>query len=477
MKKEGSAKRKIDKKYLVILAVFVVAAIFLGVSLGIYLGAEGGGSLPSWLTVVVILLLVALPLLLLALIFAVFTDKTAEQSKDGAAPAEQADGHVATSVPEPAQAEQKTDAAAPKTAAQKTRFDGLTRIDGKRSAFADESFDDSVTLPELCREFRNFAAGRLGLYYEEADIRRFIAGLAVSHIMILQGMSGTGKTSLAYAFGEYLGNPSTVIPVQPMWKERTDLIGYYNEFTKRFNETDLLKKMYEANYSGKIFITVLDEMNVARVEYYFAEFLSLLELPDAEKRNLAVVSDEWTNDPLQFDDGHIRLPVNMWFIGTANNDDSTFAISDKVYDRAMVMELDTKSEPFAAENVRQRSLSAQRFAELVRGAKKEYALTERNRRRLKRFDEYLMQKCKVTFGNRIMKQINEYVAVYVACGGEELDALDDILAKKVMRKLSMQNPVFIKNIGEGFCKFLDDLFGEENMPLCKDFMHRLENMI
>ena len=167
----------------------------------------------------------------------------------------------------------------------------------------------------------------------------------------------------------------------------------------------------------------------------------------------------------------------MWFIGTANNDDSTFAISDKVYDRAMVMELDTKSEPFAAENVRQRSLSAQRFAELVRGAKKEYALTERNRRRLKRFDEYLMQKCKVTFGNRIMKQINEYVAVYVACGGEELDALDDILAKKVMRKLSMQNPVFIKNIGEGFCKFLADLFGEENMPLCKDFMHRLENMI
>lgn len=465
MKKVQFKKRKIDKKYLVILAVFVGAAVLLGVSIGISLGASGG-TLPAWITAVAVILLVALPLLLLALLFAVLGDKKAAQ---------QGSENGAKQEKEPAQPES---APAPaKRGEQRTRFDGLTRIDGRRDMFAGECFEDAVSLPDLCREFRNFAAGRLGLYYEEADIRRFIAGLAVSHIMILQGMSGTGKTSLAYAFGEYLGNPSTVIPVQPMWKERTDLIGYYNEFTKRFNETDLLKKMYEANYSGKIYITVLDEMNIARVEYYFAEFLSLLELPEADKRNLAVVSDEWLSDPKRFDDGHIRLPVNMWFIGTANNDDSTFAISDKVYDRAMVMELDTKAEPFPAENANPRALSARRFAELVEGAKRGYGLTERNRRRLKRFDEYLTEKCRITFGNRIMKQISEYVAVYVACGGEELDALDDILAKKVMRKLSMQNPVFIKNIGEGFCKFLDDLFGEENMPLCKEFMRRLENSI
>ena len=460
---------KIDKKYLVILAVFVVAAVLLGVSLGIYLGTEGGAdSLPAWITVIVIILLVALPLLLLALLFAVLGDKGA--ARYGAVrPEEQADTAEQT-------AEQAV-APSVKKGESKIRFDGLTRIDGRRAALADEAFEDGVTLPALCEEFRNFAAGRLRLYYEEADIRRFIAGLAVSHIMILQGMSGTGKTSLAYAFGEYLGNPSTVIPVQPMWKERTDLIGYYNEFTKRFNETDLLKKMYEANYSGKIYVTVLDEMNIARVEYYFAEFLSLLELPEADKRNLSVVSDEWKNDPLQLDGGHIRLPANMWFIGTANNDDSTFAISDKVYDRAMVMELDAKAEPFAAEKVNPRSLSAKRFAVLVQDAKKEYALTERNRRRLQRLDEYLTNKYRVTFGNRIMKQINEYVSVYVACGGEELAALDDILAKKVMRKLSMQNPVYIKNSGENFCKFLDDLFGEENMPLCKEFMRRLERNI
>ena len=467
-KTQSNNNRKVDKKYLVILAVFVVAAVLLGVSLGIYLGTEGGGdSLPAWITIVVIILLVALPLLLIALLFAVLSDKKAASFGMSPVLAETESRNL----------QEGADTAAPvkrKKSEAKTRFDGLTRIDERRASFSEEKFEDGVGLAELCDEFRNFAAGSLGLYYEEADIRKFIAGLAVSHIMILQGMSGTGKTSLAYAFGEYLGNPSTVIPVQPMWKERTDLVGYYNEFTKRFNETDLLKKMYEANYSGKIYVTVLDEMNIARVEYYFAEFLSLLELPEADKRNLTVVSDEWENDPLQLDDGHIRLPENMWFIGTANNDDSTFAISDKVYDRAMVMDLDTKAEPFAAEKTCPRPLSARRFAELVRAAKKEYGMTQRNRRRLARLDEYMADKYRVSFGNRIMKQIGEYISVYVACGGTELGALDDILSKKVMRKLSMQNPVYIKNTGESFCKFLDDLFGDENMPLCKAFMRRLE---
>lgn len=326
----------------------------------------------------------------------------------------------------------------------------------------------------MCESFRNFAAGKLGLYYDISDIRRFIAGMSVSQILILQGMSGTGKTSLAYAFGEFLGNPSTVIPVQPMWKERTDLIGYYNEFTKRFNETDLLKKMYEANYSRDIYVTVLDEMNIARVEYYFAEFLSLLELPEAEKRNLSVVSDEWDNDPEQLKDGHIRLPSNMWFIGTANNDDSTFAISDKVYDRAMIMDLDSKAEEFEAESEEGTRISAEKFKALGKEAMKEYRVSGRNRKRLEKLDEYMIEQYHITFGNRIKKQINEYIPIYVACGGEELDALDDILAKKVMRKLSMQNPVYIRNSAEKFCGYIEELFGEDKMPICKQVIRRIE---
>jgi hypothetical protein len=259
-----------------------------------------------------------------------------------------------------------------------------------------------------------------------------------------------------------------------MWKERTDLIGYYNEFTKRFNETTLLQKMYEANYNEEMYVTVLDEMNIARVEYYFAEFLSLLELPDPNKRYLDVVSDKWETDPEKLRNGQIRLPMNMWFMGTVNNDDSTFAISDKVYDRAMVMNLDMKCEAFEAPRTEPIKMSSTHFETLALRAREDYEITDRNMRRIKALDEYLVENFRITFGNRIMKQIKCYVPVCIACGGKELDAIDDILSKKVLRKLESQNPVYVKSMAEGFCNYLDELFGQDRMPLCKEYLHRLE---
>ena len=354
------------------------------------------------------------------------------------------------------------------------RFCMLSEIDRNKSMYSRVSYDRGIDLERLCENFRNYAASRLRLYYDIEDIRRFIAGMSVSHILILQGMSGTGKTSLAHAFGSFIDNSSTVIPVQPMWKERTDLVGYYNEFTKRFNETLLLEKMYEANYSKDIYVTVLDEMNIARVEYYFAEFLSLLELPNPEERYLDVVSDKWNTDPKELKDGRIKLPVNMWFIGTANNDDSTFAISDKVYDRAMILDLDSKSERFAAPMTGKIRISAEQFEELVANALKEYEISKRNRNRLEELDKYLIEHFHITFGNRIMKQILTYIPVYIACGGDELDALDDILSKKVMRKLETQNPIYLRNSAEGLIAYMDELFGADKMTLCKEHIRRIE---
>ena len=353
------------------------------------------------------------------------------------------------------------------------RFCMLSAIDRKRNGYGHASYKQNVTLEEFCDNFRNYAAYRHGLYYDIEDIRRFVAGMSVSHMLILQGMSGTGKTSLAHAIGSFVDNSSTIIPVQPMWKERTDLIGYYNEFTRRFNETLLLTKMYEANYSNDIYVTVLDEMNIARVEYYFAEFLSLLELPNPDERYLDVVSDKWENDPIQLKDGRIKLPTNMWFIGTANNDDSTFLISDKVYDRAMILDLDQKTERFIAPPTEKMIISAEEFDALVASAQKEYEISHRNRKRLEAFDEYLISHFHVTFGNRIMKQILTYIPVYIACGGEELFALDDILSKKVIRKLESQNPIYFKNAADGLIAYMDDLFGAENMTLCKEHIKRI----
>lgn len=428
----------------VILEIILAALVIYGISSGTLQSSLAGG--------VVMILLLLIPVLLVALLIAVVYGRRKPE------PSAPPTATPPTDIP----AEGDT-----------TRFCMLARMEENRHRYGHTRYDGSITLDRFCEDFRNYAAYRLKLYYDINDIRRFVAGMAVSKILILQGMSGTGKTSLAHAFGEFVDNRSTVIPVQPMWKERTDLIGYYNEFTRRFNETLLLEKMYEANYSGDMYVTVLDEMNIARVEYYFAEFLSLLELPNPEERYLTVVSDTWDTDPAGLRDGRIKLPVNMWFIGTANNDDSTFAISDKVYDRAMVLDLDRKSERFVAPKTVPTPISADHFAKLAEAAQKEYAVSARNRQRLQMLDNYLIEHFHVTFGNRIMKQINTYIPVFIACGGDELTALDDILAKKVIRKLETQNPIYLRGAAEGLLNYLDELFGGDRMTACKAAIQRL----
>ena len=425
---------------------WIILAILIELLLALvfYQGISRHALMESELLGVIILMLLLIPVLLVTLMAAVM-------GKEREIPAP-------TAQPEQAEVPEE----------QRERFCMLTAIDRNRLQYLNAPVDPCPSLQELCENFRNFAASRMNLYYRPEDIRQFIAGMAVSKILILQGMSGTGKTSLAHAIGAYMDNPSTVIPVQPMWKERTDLVGYYNEFTRRFNETLLLEKMYEANYSRSIYITVLDEMNIARVEYYFAEFLSLLELPHPEERFLEVVSDQWDNDPRQLVDGRIQLPNNMWFVGTANNDDSTFAISDKVYDRAMILNLDSKSQPFTAPTTPQLHLSAAAFQKLAEQAVATYELSSRNRQRLKELDKYLIDHFHITFGNRIMKQITTYIPVYVACGGDELEALDDILAKKVIRKLETQNPIYLRSAADDLVNFMDELFGANHMTVCKE---------
>ena len=159
------------------------------------------------------------------------------------------------------------------------RFQKLSLLDKQYPKKENVISTEDLTLEYICRRFRSFASRIAGnpLYYSIDDIRRFVSALGVTKIMILQGMSGTGKTSLPVAWGKFTRVPTTVVPVQPMWKERSDLIGYFNEFTGKFNESMILEKLYEANKTNKIYLIVLDEMNIARVEYYFAEFLSLKE--------------------------------------------------------------------------------------------------------------------------------------------------------------------------------------------------------
>ena len=174
--------------------------------------------------------------------------------------------------------------------------------------------------------------------------------MATSKLIILEGISGTGKTSMAYALGKFFSFDSAIIPVQPSWKDRSELLGYYNEFTKKFNESEFLRALYTTTYRKELDVVVLDEMNLARIEYYFAEFLSVMEMRDTADWLIDLIPSMQPGDPAQLHDGKLLIPQNVIFFGTANNDDSTFTISDKVYDRAVSLFFDDKGRPFDAEH-------------------------------------------------------------------------------------------------------------------------------
>ena len=200
-----------------------------------------------------------------------------------------------------------------------SRFPTLYSLDLKYPIQRKVKTPASLSLKGICNKFREYASGTLKRYYQIKDIRSFIASMACSKIILLQGMSGTGKTSLPVAFGQFISFNTPVIPVQPTWKERSDLLGYYNEFTGKFSETPLLNSLYEAGTTDSIELIVLDEANIAR-------------------------------------------------ICTANNDDSTFAISDKVYDRASIIDLDMRAEPFASEKGSKVEISFSRLMKLFSDA-------------------------------------------------------------------------------------------------------------
>ena len=360
-----------------------------------------------------------------------------------------------------------------------SRFYKLTKIDAEYAEYDRESepFDNEISLEEICERFRNFACSRMNLYYDIRVIRLFLAAFSSTRLIILQGISGTGKTSLPYAWGKFLQNDTQIASVQPSWRDRSELFGYFNEFTKRFSETEVLKRMYESRYTDKVYLTILDEMNIARVEYYFAEMLSILEMPSKDEWIVDLVPSGWPSDPKYVEDGRFKLPQNMWYIGTANNDDSTFAISDKVYDRAIPININTKGIKFDAPDTDHLCLSYRHLEDMFEAAKEEFKVGEESLEKIARLDDYVIEHFRLAFGNRIVKQLRDFVPVYVACGGTEVDGLDYVLTNKIFRKFEALNLAFIRDEIDGLIKYLSELFGEENMQEAKDYLRRLKRLV
>lgn len=181
-----------------------------------------------------------------------------------------------------------------------------------------------------------------GFFYEKKDLINFFLSLKTKPFVILSGISGTGKTKIVQWFAESLGATEengqfTLIPVRPDWSDSSDLLGYVN-LQGEFQERPLIKVLEAADANpNRPYFVVLDEMNLARVEYYFSDFLSVIESrkwKDGKIVTSPVLPESITNK-------HITIPSNVYIIGTVNMDETTHPLSKKVLDRANTIEFNT----------------------------------------------------------------------------------------------------------------------------------------
>ena len=329
-------------------------------------------------------------------------------------------------------------------------FPGLSSIDVTYNGMSvDKIPTDELNLEQLCVRFRNYLAEEEKLYFDLDTIRIFISGFAASHFMILEGLSGTGKSSLPRYFAKFINANVLFVPVQATWRDKTNILGYFNDFSKIYSETDFLLRLYESNYNpDQINIFVLDEMNISRVEYYFADFLSVLEFPEEDWKLRIMQLPYNFVPPAKLYDGYVQILNNAYFVGTANKDDSTFSIADKVYDRSITIDFDNKNLPFEVTGESSRiHLSKSKLHELYNEAlsNKDYLMTSEDHAKFQSVADYIYEVFDVAFGNRILKQIDTLVPVFIACGGKKEDALDFLLSRKIITKLEGRFEDYVKN--------------------------------
>ena len=361
-------------------------------------------------------------------------------------------------------------------------FPGLSKIDVMYDGFTSESvYTDQYSLEEICTKFRNYLAKVEGLYFDIEVIRYFVSAFAASHFVILEGLSGTGKSSLPRYFMKFINGQVLFMPVQATWRDKTNILGYFSDFSKTYSETEFLEKLYSANYNPDVVhMFVLDEMNISRVEYYFADLLSVLEFPIPDWK-LKVMNFPYDFvPPVKLEDGYIQITPNSYFVGTANKDDSTFTITDKVYDRAITIDFEQRNTPFTvSEEAGTINLSCSRLQALYQEAinEQDNHMSQADYKKFNKITDFVYNEFDIAIGNRIMAQVENLVPVYVACGGTKEEAIDFLLSRKLIAKIEGRFEEYVKGALKQLNTLIEETYGVGVLVRCektiKSLMRRL----
>jgi hypothetical protein len=323
--------------------------------------------------------------------------------------------------------------------------------------------DGSADEKQLLKNVADYIKGQ-NLYFPERVLYAFHTALKIgdiSPLVVLAGISGTGKSELPRRYAEGMGLHFVILPVQPRWDSPQDLFGFYNYLEKRYKATELARAMvqfelynqslwplptnWDYSRSDRMLLVLLDEMNLARVEYYFSEFLSRLETrrginqEDKNERAKAEIALEM-GSLHQGEKSILLFPgQNILFAGTMNEDETTQALSDKVLDRACVMRFGRPKEIIGNSNEPKRSPTKNglTFAQWRSWQKEKNSPAEEAQ-----IDEWInelnnaMDEISRPFGHRVAQAIQSYVANYPAWVTDRIKkAMADQIEQRIMPKL------------------------------------------
>ena len=373
---------------------------------------------------------------------------------------------------------------------QKKGFEFALSIDSSeenKEQLRNSKQTNSYGLNQLTQYLQSYMYSNEDYSYDSKTIRLFIAGLNMSSLTILQGISGTGKTSLPREIAKamvagsnkYQGfesgmpnAPYRICAIQSGWRDRMDLIGYFNHFDKKYQETDFFRALYMASqpkYKNTLFLIILDEMNLSHPEHYFADFLSLLE-QDEEDRFVNIDAPAEFLPELINRNGKMKVPANVRFIGTANHDETTLGFAPKTCDRSNLMDIKRARNTTIKQTNDKFVFTYEWIENQFKSAEEKYKQDVEKFVNFisKREIEDIFAKIGVGIGKRLESQAKKFISAYIASEPDNkkkglAEAVDHLIATRLLRgmenKLELKAST-LKDFKENLELYFNDSFGE-----------------
>ena len=282
------------------------------------------------------------------------------------------------------------------------------------------------------------------IHFSFMDLVNFHVSMKIDSLVILSGMSGIGKSSLAELYAKAIGADFLNVPVRPSWNDDSDLLGYYDMMHKVYcpAENQVVSVLAEAMKNPeKMYIICFDEMNLARVEHYFSQFLSVLEKKERRLRLYDTALETETQNRERYPSS-IVIGDNVRFLGTVNIDETTYHFSDKVLDRANMIQLHVENYALPYEGKyyidrKELTWSSEEYNQyVVKDIAKNYTL----RKCLWEMHElFLDNGLSCGIGPRVVTKIEEYLENVPKLSGEQQlsirEAIDLQIAQRILTKV------------------------------------------